>query len=221
MIWSRSTVGKKHQILGSIYTICLPVFVVLSSLLPLLVLTPSNFAISAHTLIVLCSFGLWAGIMLCLSASRFPKAVILLLIPFALVHMGFSYTYGNALKEQKNYEEYVTYNIVHDIETLNSEYEYQYLTINDYAPQSPELQMLCEKYPILPNLVPTYVTNNSYLGGALLQHYMQEDLEFTSLTQEDEEIMESSEPLISNSLYNCYINGDKIIIQFREASHAF
>jgi hypothetical protein len=143
------------------------------------------------------------------------------MIPFVLFHMGFSYSYGNASKEQKNYEEYVTYNIVHDIETLNSEYEYESLTISGLSPHAPELQMLFEKYPIFSSLVPTYVTNNSYLGGALLQHYMQEDWEFTSLTEEDENIMESSEPLISNSLYNCYINGDKIIIQFREASHAF
>jgi hypothetical protein len=220
-VWSSSIAKKPVQVLHTLYILCLPVFVVLFSLLPLLALTPSNFSISSHTLIALCSFGLWMGVMLLLTADRFPKAVILLILPFLVFHMGFSYTYGNALQEQKNYEEYVTYSVVHDLETIESGDEYQYLTISGHAPKAPEVQMLCEKYPVFNSLIPVYVTNNSYLGGALLQHYMQQDLEFTGMTEEDEALTQSGEAVISNSLYNCYTNGDKIIIQFREASNAF
>jgi hypothetical protein len=124
------------------------------------------------------------------------------------------------LTEQKSYEEYVTYSIVHDIETLEGSDEYQYLTISGHSPKAQEVQMLCEKYPIFNSLIPVYITNNSYLGGALLQHYMQQDLEFTGMTEEDEAITQSGNAVISNSLYDCYRNGDKIIIQFREASNA-
>jgi hypothetical protein len=220
-VWSSSTAKKPVQVLHTLYILCLPVFVTLFSLLPLLVLAPTNFSISSHTLIALCSLGLWMGVMLLLAAERFPKAVILLLLPFFVFHMGFSYTYGNAMKEQKNYEEYVTYSVVHDIETLAGEEEYQYLTINGHAPKAPEVQMLFEKYPVFSSLVPTYVTGNSYLGGALLQHYMQQELEFEGMTDEDEALTQSGNAVISNSLYDCYTNGDKIIIQFREASNAF
>jgi hypothetical protein len=220
-VWSSSTAKKPVQVLHTLYILCLPVFVTLFSLLPLLVLAPTNFSISSHTLIALCSFGLWMGVMLLLAAERFPNAVILLLLPFFVFHMGFSYTYGNAMKEQKNYEEYVTYSVVHDIETLEGEEEYQYLTINGHAPKAPEVQMLFEKYPVFSSLVPTYVTGNSYLGGALLQHYMQQELEFEGMTEEDEALTQSGNAVISNSLYDCYTNGDKIIIQFREASNAF
>jgi hypothetical protein len=220
-VWSSSNTKKPVQVLHTLYILCLPVFVTLSSLLPLLVLAPSKFSVSSHTLIALCSFGLWMGVMLLLSADRFPNAVMILMIPFLVFHMGFSYTYGNAMKEQKNYEEYVTYSIVHDIETLEGETEYQYLTINGHAPKAPEVQMLCEKYPIFSSLVPTYVTSNSYLGGALLQHYMQQDLEFEGMTEENETLTQSGNAVISNSLYDCYTDGDKIIIQFREASNAF
>jgi hypothetical protein len=214
------TEKKAAQLLYTLYILCLPVFAVLSSLLPLLALTPSNFSISSHTLIALCSLGLWMGVMLLLTADRFPKAVILLMLPFLVFHMGFSYTYGNALKEQQRYEEYVTYSIVHDIEALEADGEYQYLTISGQAPKAKEVQMLCEKYPVFNSLIPTYITNNSYLGGALLQHYMQQDLEFTAMTEEDEAITQNDNAVISNSLYDFYGNGDKIIIQFREASNA-
>jgi hypothetical protein len=50
---------------------------------------------------------------------------------------------------------------------------------------------------------------------------MQQELEFEGMTEEDEALTQSGNAVISNSLYDCYTNGDKIIIQFREASNAF
>ncbi len=211
LIWTSDTSAKTFK---TLYIICLPVLITIFSVLPLLVLTPSIFSVSGHTLIVLSAFGLWAGIMLHILSYKADKIVILMLIPCMLFSMSYSYTYGNALKTQKNYEEYVTYNIVHDIETINSDYDYQYLSINGKSPRSPELLMLCEKYPIFKHMVPVYITNNSYLGGAILQHYMLPELTFSSMTQEDTDVIENSTPLISNALYSCYTNGDKIIIQF-------
>ena len=164
---------SKLRIPGILYTLCLPLLIIFGSILPLLVLTPTQFSISTHTLIVLCSFGLWAGIMIRFLTDRMNTLILLLLIPCLIFGMTFVYTYGNASRSQKQYEEYMTYNIVRDIDTLNADGQYHNLTINGEMPRSRELSMLCEKYPLYKELIPVYITNSSYLGGAQLLHYLQ------------------------------------------------
>lgn len=72
------------------------------------------------------------------------------------------------------------------------------------------------KYPIFSELVPTYLTNSSYIGGAQILHYTQETFAFDSLTEEDRELMENTQPVLANSVYSCYENGGKIIIRFHQ-----
>ncbi|MBP3476321.1 MAG: glucosyltransferase domain-containing protein [Lachnospiraceae bacterium] len=207
---------NKYSGFGIFYTLVLPVLIVLGSILPLLVLTPSNFSMSAHTLIVLCSFGLWAGIMVYFLSSSVEKLTLLLLIPCLLFSMTFSYTYGNASRSQKQYEEYMTYNIVHDIESINTDSQYHYLSVDGKMLRSRETSMLCEKYPLFTELIPVYITNSSYLGGALLQHYMQYDLEFSSISESEATAIKNTNPVFSNTIYSCYTYQDKIMIHFNE-----
>lgn len=120
-IWKTKKTGR---FLGIVYVLCLPVLVLAGCLSPLLVLQPTFFTISTHTLIALCGFGAWAGIMPCFLSEKFRRLTFLLAVPCILFGFTFSYTYGNALKSQKQYEEYMAYNIVHDIETLNADGEF-------------------------------------------------------------------------------------------------
>lgn len=204
----------KYGILGILYMLLLPVLIIFGSILPLLVLTPTIFSMSAHTLIVLCSFGLWTGIMIHFLSNKAEKITFLLLIPCLLFGMTFSYTYGNASKNQKQYEEYMTYNIIHDIETINTNGQYHYLTVDGKMPRSRENSMLTKKYPLFTELIPVYITNSSYLGGALLQHYMQYDLEFSSISDDESSAIRDSDPVLSNTIYSCYTNQDRIMIHF-------
>lgn len=206
--------GGKLKIWVILYTLLLPLFIPAGSLLPLLVLTPTKFSVSTHTLIALCSCGLWVGIMIRFIADKAKTLTILLLIPCLVFNMTFVYTYGNASKSQKQYEEYMTYNIVRDIDTINADGQYHSLTIKGKTPQSRETAMLCDKYPLLKMLIPVYITNSSYLGGAQLQHYLQYDMEFCSLSEDEMNTIETIEPLLSNNVYSCYTHEDKIIIQF-------
>ncbi len=206
----------KYSIPGILYVLFLPIFIMFGSILPLIILTPTVFSISAHTLIVLCSFGLWAGIMIHFLSNRAKGLTFLLLIPCLLFGMTFSYTYGNASKSQKQYEEYITYNIVHDIETINEAGQYQYLTINGNMPYSREFSMLREKYPLFTSLVPVYITNSSYMGGAQLQHYMQYLPEFSSIDENEVSTIRSTAPILSNSIYSCYVYQNRIMIHFNE-----
>lgn len=208
--------GQPYRILKLGYAILLPILVMGGCMLPLFVLTPSNFSISAHSLIALCGFGLWEGVMLSFLPRRFDKFTAILLLPCMLFCFTFSYTYGNALKSQARYEDYLTYQIVHDLDILNADGQYQYLTINGRAPHSPETGMLCSKYPLLKHLIPVYITNNGYIGGAQLQHYLQYDLAHEGMSEETETLFQNTTPVLHNAVYDCYTDTDTIIINFHK-----
>lgn len=209
-----------QKILAIGYLILLPFMMLFATLLPLLILKPSSLNISAHSLICLCSMGLWGGIMLSALYDRITPPPILwtlLFLPCLLFGFTFSYTHGNALNSQKQYEEYLTYSIVHDIETLNANGAYQALTVSGQAPRSPEVARLTEKYPLFAQLVPSYLTNSSYIGGAQLLFYTQEVYRFDPLTEEDEELIKNTAPILETGIYACYKTEDKIIIHFKQS----
>ncbi len=52
------------------------------------------------------------------------------------------------------------------------------------------------------------------MGGVLLLHYTQEPFTYETLTEEDQNLIDNTEPSSVNSVYACYKNGDKIIILF-------
>lgn len=62
-LWNRK---KKCvlKIFSLLYLLFLPVFVTLGAVAPLLVLSHTNFSISAHSLLCLCGVGLWGGILI-------------------------------------------------------------------------------------------------------------------------------------------------------------
>lgn len=215
LILFRQKKPLRYRIFGLAYLISLPVFVTLGALGPLLVLTHSKFSISAHSLLCLCGVGLWAGIMISTLFSRLPRVGPLLFLPCILYCLTFSYSYGNAMTSQKQYEEYLTYSIAHDVETLNADGSFQTITVSGRAPRSPQTARLCEKYPLLRSLVPTYLTNSSYLGGVQLLHYTQESFSFEGMSEEDQNLIDNTEPSLSNSVYACYERGEKIIILFK------
>lgn len=198
-----------------VYLILLPFLVTLGAVGPLLVLTPSVYNISAHSLLCLSSVGLWAGIMLSFLPPSRKRWWTLLFLPCLLFGLTFSYTYGNALTSQKRYEEYLTYSIAHDIETINADGSRRALTVSGRAPYSPEVARLCRKYPIFRNLVPSYLTNSSYMGGVQLLYYTQENFSFETLTEAEALLIQSTEPIFANSVYSCYETAEKIIVCFK------
>lgn len=204
-----------QRIFTLFYLILLPFLVVFGTLAPLLILTPSAFSISVHSLICLGSVGLWIGIMLSALYRRLPQLSVLLLLPCLLFGFTFSYTYGNALTSQKQYETYLTYSIAHDVESLNADDTYRAITVSGRAPRSPEVARLVEKYPLFARLVPAYLTNSSYMGGVQLLHYTHKSYDFDALTEEDQNLIENTTPVLANSVYACYESGDKIIIEFK------
>src|SRR5699024_5749129 len=95
------------------------------------------------------------------------------------------YAYGSALKSQKDYETYLVTQIAHDCESINGAGNYSQLSCVGTAPRPREVQMICAQYPFLGELIQPCFTNNTWLGGAWVYHYLQYDLEIVGLTDED------------------------------------
>ena len=124
------------------------------------------------------------------------------------------YAYGNALEGQKNYETYLGINIARDVETINRDNEYKVMTIDGSTPRAQQVDVACRKYPQFTEIVPVYITNSSWIGGAWLYYYLQNDLWYEEMTEEDRAVVETGEPVVRNDTYSCYVNGEKIIIHF-------
>ena len=194
--------------------IFLPVMLVISGILPLLVL--ENLPINDRLFISFSIFSLYAGIMFMILSQKFKYVVAMAAMACLIFHFSYAYAYGNALESQKEYETYMVYNIQHDIESINSEGEFGRISISGEMSRAPELEMICNRYPQFYDTVPVYINNSGWLGGAWLCRYMHERLELADMESEDYEIVNHTVPIMKNSMYSCYVNGDKIIIHLAE-----
>ena len=108
----------------------------------------------------------------------------------------------------------MVYSIVHDLETLNGKEDFMTFSLEGDVPRARQLQMMCVKYPFFNEIVPVYFTNDTWIGGVWLYHYMQDELKIDQITEEDLSVISSEDPVLNNSLYSCYLNGKKIIVSF-------
>ncbi len=164
---------------------------------------------------------LYLGILLLYFArkhSSLIRAVLLLLIICNLYHYTYIYSYANAINNQNEYAKYIVYHVAHDLETVNTNGDFIRLSFIGSMPVPKRTQIFSKKYPMTGGLLPKYFTNDGWIGGAYVLHYLQDDLTLEADTDADRQIVSSSEPVMANSLYSCYVNGDKIIIAFHETA---
>lgn len=160
---------------------------------------------------------LYLGILLLFFTKKHQKLIrplLLLLILCNFYHYTYIYSYGNAVNNQHEYAKYIVYNVAHDLETINANGEFTHLSFVGQMPVPRRTQIFCEKYPMTGALLPRYFTNDTWIGGAYVLHYLQGDLEIVADTKSDRQMIDSNSPIMANSLYSCYLNADKIIISF-------
>lgn len=164
--------------------------------------------------VFLCFGGVLLLVSLMAMKEFHNRCRILMLIMLACLLFQYScvYAYGNALKCQKTYEEYTVQQIAHDLERINAEKEYKEVSFLGNPPKARQLQKVCEKYPFFNEIVPVYVSNDTWIGGAWVYHYLQYDLEICEIEEPDIEVVQSEKAETENSLYKCYTNDSKIII---------
>ncbi len=204
--------GSAQKILAGCAFVILPFFIFTASFLPMIVL--AQMGMRSRIFISLGGFPLFLGIML-IYFNRERLYVNLLLAVFFFSQMAYMFSYGNALKSQNEYEKYMVYSIVHDVETLNGNGEYEQLSFAGATPRARELSMICSKYPFFNEIVPIYFGNSTWIGGAWVYHYMQDEMYISELSEEEQEYLDTAEPVLKNARYACYVYADKIIVCFR------
>ncbi len=197
----------------TLYVIFLPFILGAAGLAPLMVLNSAR--ISEHMLIAVSVPLMFTGALAVFSEGRLRRAIIITSVICLLFAFSYSYTYGNALKSQKVYETYVTENIARDIERIDVQEKCTRISVSGRMPRSRQLKLMCEKYPQLANIVQTYLYGENWIGTAFLYHYLQVNLVCDDMKPEDEELISTGTPDIDNSLYQLYLNDDKILLIFK------
>lgn len=204
---------RGKRVLSSLYALLLPEMLIITAILPLLVL--NSLGTKNRVYISLCIFFFYIGIAVLIISHKCKLNFVLLLLPFIMFSFSYVYIYGNALTCQKNYETYLATSIVHDVETINADNEYEKLVIIGETPRALQLQNICQKYPQFLTMVPVYITNDTWIGGVWLYNFMQEKMD---LGEEDDlkyDSINKSEPMIDNSIYSCYTDNRNIIVVFK------
>lgn len=181
--------------------------------LPMTVLSSNNI----KTRVFLC-FG---GVLLLLSMillQTIPKQKCVIVATLGMC-LFFQYTcmyaYGNALDCQQEYEKYMVYSLTHDLEILDADGTFQTVSFVGETPRAPQLQTMCEKYPLFTDMVPVYLNNSTWIGGAWAYRYQQNRLVLVEPDAEDEAVLTEQTPVLDNALYACYLKGDKIIVRWK------
>ena len=210
--YSKTKKSKKICILTIVILTIAPCVIMVVSYLPLTILSSLN--IKCRIFIALGGTLLYLGIFL-LEFSRNSKVIIAVILSgYLLSQFSCMYSYANIVKNEAEYEKYLAYSIAHDIETINTENEYQSFSFAGAVPRSKKYELIRQKYSFYDEIVPRYFYNDSWIGAAWLLPYLQ-NIGNEGLSEDDQKIVDNSEPILNNSTYSCYVNADKIIIAFR------
>ena len=221
VVWYCQKSEKKgwRRVIDILFLLLSPVCVLVSSFLPLMILRQQTLKL--RIFIAFGGFLLYLGILLLYFVKKHPafiRPLMLLLILCNLYHYTYVYSYGNAVNNHNEYAKYIAYHVVNDLETINADGKFTRVSFIGEMPRSQRTQMFCDKYPMTGALLPQYFTNDGWIGGAYVLHYLQDGLTLEEGTDADRQTVGSGESVMANSLYSCYVNADKIIIVFHDST---
>lgn len=218
ILFCRENIQRKKicKVFGIIFIVIAPVFVFFATFFPLLFL--EEVALMSRVYLSVGGFLLFIGIMILYSTSKSKYKVLgaLLCAMCILYQYTFMYSYANALKSQNEYQKYMAYNIAHDLEMINSDGEFSSITVIGDMPKARQVQLICDKYPLVNELVPVYINNDIWRGGVWLYRYLQDGLSIERNNDSDLQAVYTGEPISKNAVYSCYANGERIIIYFKD-----
>lgn len=210
--FASSTKRMWRRVFDAFFILLSPMMVFIASFLPLAVL--ASITMRSRIFLSFGGFLFFIGILLMHFGKKHKAVAALLLLLSLSFQYIYMYAYGNALKSQKEYEKYMAYNIVHDLEVLSADSGIEFVSFDGNMPRCRQVQMMCDKYPFFQEIVPVYINNDTWIGGAWVYHYLQEDIKIGYPADEDIETIDLIEPVRNNSRYSCYIIGNKAIVQF-------
>ena len=210
--WRISGQSRMRKTAGSIFIAVSPIIVFFCCFFPLMLL--ETLGLKSRIFISLGGFLFFIGILLMYSVKKYHVIVTVLCAVCILYQYTYMYSYGNALRSQNEYQKYVVYNVAHDLETINCDGDFTSVTMIGTMPRARQTRLICDKYPLISELVPVYITNDTWRGGVWLYLYLQDGLTIEPENDTDLQAINDSEPILENTIYSCYLNGEKIIIYF-------
>lgn len=210
--YSKTKKSKKMCVLTVSILAVAPCVTAVISYLPLAILSSLN--IRCRIFIALSGTLLYLGIFMLELSKKNKVIVAVILSGYLLSQFSCMYSYANVVKNEAEYEKYLAYSIAHDIETINAENEYQTFSFSGVAPRSRKYDLIRQKYSFYDEIVPRYFSNDTWIGAAWLLPYLQENIRNEGLNEDDRAEVDNNEPILSNSIYSCYVNEDKIIVAF-------
>lgn len=138
------------------------------------------------------------------------RMAFIFVIPMVLFFFIFSYSYGNALKAQKNYDIILSTNLVSELNSIDP-LSSKSVGIYGVQPSSPARNNAIRRYPLIESLVPLYMSNDWYWGGVLLNQYGMKSK--WGWTTNAEELCKMT-PLFKSADYSLLGNESAIVIAF-------
>lgn len=173
-----------------------------------------NFEAGSRLLIAFAAVLLLLGVYLLAAGPRLKKVIVVLLIPCVIFHYTYVYTYGNAMRLQKDYETSVGTQLAQDLGTLAGGEPFTVSFANE-LPRPMYLRPLFAKYPNFNELIPIYFDNSTWLGGAWLYWFMPGTVTVEPMQEQDEALLLTAAPACETSLYACYAGEGKLIVRFK------
>lgn len=190
-----------------------PMIVFAVTFLPLTLL--SVLSIKSRVFISFGGFLFYIGILILRTSKPWKTVISIAFTVCIFSHFVYMYTYCNAIKSQNEYEKYLVYNIAHDLETLNYNGDFNTLSFMGDTPKAVQTQRILNKYPFFNEIVPVNFGNSTWIEGVWVYHYLQGELSLVSIDETDQQAINKMNPILSNSIYSCYVNENRIIVWFR------
>ena len=152
-------------------------------------------------------FGVFVSLVM-VQISNFKQCYILKIISLALCwcFFVFSFTYGNALSEQKDYTEYRMYLVANDLnnlEVMNTSQIKQVKIIGNIG-KSPVIQNMPQDYQILNRLVPSTFGDGDVWSSAYFFSYF--NMKNVTISTDDS-LLNLNLPILKDTMYH-EIKGD-------------
>ena len=210
-VWERQNLGGAGKLLLSALVVAAPVLLVLASVAALALLASPVF--KARVMMSLSTFTLYLGVMVHYlgQGRRIPQVLIALSM---ICTLSLSSGYGNLLAAQSRLDHVVASQVLRDMNELEAQAGMRLNRVSyvGESPRSRELMLLSDKRPIYLWLVPR---QDWWTGGLYIDHYRLVPM-WGDYPEGIWEYGRSHEPVRSNEYYHMYVEGERVIVEFKE-----
>lgn len=197
------------DIIPSVIVLISPFLIFLFSFLHVSLLANPVFA--CRTLVSFSGVMLFVGWMFFYIVKRWHMAIVFIM-PIILFFFVFSYSYGNALNAQKDFDASLASDIVSNINDIDLTSS-KLVGVYGIQPSSSVRDNAVKRYPLIGHLVPIYMGDWWHWGEVLLNHYGLKNKRGATVSVE---LMCTMIPSIKKANYTLFSNQSLIIIAFKQ-----